>query len=133
MTTTNTKGLLTVPNSEITAAHDPHLPADELDDIREHAERLPDSAGSAKELRSLLLQALDDLGGAYARIAVAYERLEQRARAEARLVNAFESLIQDTDGDDIGPDEDIPVGEIRRVFHEATTANRPYVAPGGEA
>jgi ferredoxin-thioredoxin reductase catalytic subunit len=66
-----------VRSNEITAAHEPHLPADELDDIREHAERLPDVAGSAKELRSLLLQAIDDLHGAYARIRIAYDRLDQ--------------------------------------------------------
>lgn len=64
-----------MPNSEITAAHEPHLPGDELDDIREHANRLPDLAGSVPELRALLLQALDDLEGAYARIDVAYGRL----------------------------------------------------------
>lgn len=46
---------------------------------------------------------------------------DDRARNEARLVNAFESLILDTDGSDA----EVPVGEIRRVFHEATTATRP--------
>lgn len=64
-----------MPNNQITAAHEANLPGDELDDIRDHAVALDDSAGSAKELRALLLQALDDLEGAYARINVAYDRL----------------------------------------------------------
>lgn len=51
--------------------------------------------------------------------------VERRARNEARLVNAFESLIQDTDGGDVDGDSEIPVGEIRRMFHEATSTPSP--------
>jgi len=50
--------------------------------------------------------------------------LEQRARNEARLMNALDAvadLTKDTDGGDIDGDADIPVGEIRRVLAEAVT------------
>lgn len=58
----------------ITAAHDPSIPADEIDDIRRDLQTDTCTRGA---LRRLLLQALDDLEGAYARISVAYRRLNE--------------------------------------------------------
>lgn len=49
-------------------------------------------------------------------------RLGERARNEARLMNALDAvkaLTKDTDGGDVDGDADIPVGEIRRVLAEA--------------
>ena len=52
------------------------------------------------------------------------KQLDSRARSEARLTGAFESLIQDIDGGEVDTDAEIPAGEIRRVFHEATTGKK---------
>lgn len=41
-----------------------------------------------------------------------------------------EALTKDTDGGDVDPDAEIPVGEIRRALDEPIMASRPYVAPG---
>jgi hypothetical protein len=53
------------------------------------------------------------------------EHPERRARNDARLMNAFESLIKDADGNDLDPAEALVVGKIRRVLHEAIGDTRP--------
>ena len=60
----------------------------------------------------------------------AYETAEI-ARLRAVLA-AVESLTKDTDGGDVAGDADIPIGEIRRVLHEAGPTTAPNPA-GGDA
>jgi hypothetical protein len=52
---------------------------------------------------------------------------------QAAVIAAVWSLTKDTDGGDIDPDADIPVGEIRRVIadaeHQARLAAEPKETP----
>jgi hypothetical protein len=67
-------------------------------------------------------ESADDVPVLIAEVARLNAQLEQRARNEARLMNALdevESMTKDTDGVDIDGGAEIPIGEIRRVLAEA--------------